>query len=311
MKPRRVYDTRVTRDVYFPLTPGAGWQVWRVSRVHWGKRFRFEVPRFEPLFLGLVLKGRVRVEGEWVEAGSVLLCGCGSERQHEADPETGAEMLICVCTGERIAEPLQERAMLLPAVLRPGHPGRLETLWTHLLDLGEGNLTEAGCIAGLLAEALCREILSDTGDTLSAADRLFLRVRQRLLETLETRPTIEALARELGVSRVYLNRVFRERAGETAFQFQQRHQMMRAMEWLQEGFSVKEVAMRLNWPDPASFSKAFSRIQGHPPGEVNRDSPMTTFPQTGSPNPSASWRGTPADTKKLSCKSGTSITRTR
>lgn len=109
MKPRRVYDTRVTRDVYFPLTPGAGWQVWRVSRVHWGRRFRFEVPTFDPLFLG-----------------SVLVCGCGSARRHEADPETGAEMLICVCTGERTAEPFAQGGLTLPMVLRPAHPERLE-----------------------------------------------------------------------------------------------------------------------------------------------------------------------------------------
>jgi AraC-like DNA-binding protein len=268
VKPRRVYDTRVTRDVYYPLTPGAGWQVWRVSRVHWGQRFRFDVPSFDPLFLGLVLKGRVRTESEWAGAGSVLLCGCGSGRHHEADPDTGAEMLICVCTGERIKEPFGERGMALPSVIRPGHPERLENLWLHLLDLGEGNLTEAGRIAGLLGEALCREILSDTGEAMSAADRLFLRTRQRLLDTLEARPTTESLSRELGVSRVYLNRIFRERAGETVFQFQQRHQMMRATEWLQEGIRVKEVAERLNWPDASSFSKAFSRVQGKPPGRM-------------------------------------------
>lgn len=268
MKQRRVYDTRVTRDVYFPMTRDADWQVWRVSRVHWGKRFRFDVPKFDPLFLGLVLKGRVRAEGAWAEAGSVLLCGCGSGRHHEADPETGSEMLICVCTGPRTAEPIAERGLALPAVIRPAHPERLENLWLHLLDLGEGNLTEAGRIAALLGEALCREILSDTGEALSAADRLFLRARQRVLDTLESRPTTEALARELGVSRVYLNRIFRERAGETLFQFQQRHQMMRATEWLQQGLSVKETASRLNWPDPGSFSKAFSRVQGKPPGSV-------------------------------------------
>lgn len=270
MKQRRVYDTRVIRDVYFPLTQGAGWQVWRVSRVHWGRRFRFEVPNFEPLFLGLVLKGRVLAGSEWVGAGGVLLCGCGSTRVHEADPETGAEMLICVCTGEGTVLPFAEQGVALPAVIRPGHPQRLEGLWLHLLDLGEGNLSAAGRIAGLLAEALCREILSDTGEAISAADRLFLRVRQRLLDTLETRPTTEALAQELGVSRVYLNRIFRERAGETVFQFQQRHHMMRAAEWLSEGLSVKEVADRLNWPEPASFSRAFSRILGKVPSQVGR-----------------------------------------
>lgn len=265
MKQRRVYDTRVARDVYFPLIREAGWQVWRVSRVHWGRRFRFEVPAFEPLFMGLVLKGRVLTEKTWAEAGSVLLCGCGSDRHHEADPETGAEMLICVCTGPEANLPFLEQEIPLPAVIRPGHPERLENLWLHLLDLGEGNLAEAGRIAGLLAEALCREMLSDSREAASAADTLFLRARQRLLDTMERRPVMAAVAQELGVSLTYMNRVFRERAGETPFQFQQRHQMMRAAEWLQEGLSVKETAERLNWPDPAGFSKAFSRIRGHPP----------------------------------------------
>ena len=242
--------------------------MWRASRVFWGPRFCFTVPQFEPLFMGLVLKGRVRDQGKWQEAGTVLCCGVGSPRDHLADPQTGAEMLICVSQGKKVTEPFARKGVPLPAVIRPAHPERLENRWNALLEIGERALPEAGHMASLLAEALCWEILSDAQIPASATESMVLRARKYLLATLEERPKMSALAAELGVSRVYLNRIFRERTGENPFQFQQRQQMLRATGYLLEGWSVKETAAQLHWPDAGSFAKAYRRIRGVCPSEA-------------------------------------------
>ena len=271
MKLNRVHDTRLLRDVYFPVSKDLpGWRVWRVSRVIWGPRFCFRVPHFEPLFLGLILKGRVRTGEDWAEAGSVLCCGAGSPRDHQADPQTGAEMLICVSQGQKVIQPFYHRGISLPVVLRPAHPERLENRWNAWLESGESARPEAGHIAGLLAEALCWEMLSEAQAPASAAEAMVQQTRKYLLATLEERPKMSTIAAELGVSRVYLNRIFREKTGETPFQFQQRQQMLRATAYLLEGWSVKETAEQLHWPDQGSFSKAYLRVRGVSPGEVGR-----------------------------------------
>ncbi|MFW5789146.1 MAG: helix-turn-helix transcriptional regulator [Spirochaetota bacterium] len=78
-------------------------------------------------------------------------------------------------------------------------------------------------------------------------------------------------ASQLGRSTDYVNRLFRQYAGETLGGFLRRQKMSRAADWLRHGeATIEEIAERLGYADRFAFSKAFSRHFGVTPGRWQR-----------------------------------------
>jgi len=52
--------------------------------------------------------------------------------------------------------------------------------------------------------------------------------------------------------------------------------MARAIQWLQSSpLSIKEIAARLAYPDPQSFSRAFRQMTGRPPSAYRSHIPFS------------------------------------
>lgn len=80
------------------------------------------------------------------------------------------------------------------------------------------------------------------------------------------RPTIEALAQRLFVSRTRLCAVFKQETGESIGAFARRRRIERAMDLLADGQrSAAEVARELGYPQQAAFSQAFKQATGLSP----------------------------------------------
>ena len=78
-------------------------------------------------------------------------------------------------------------------------------------------------------------------------------------------------AAALGLSADYVNRLFRQYAGETLGGFLRRQKMSRAADWLRHGeTTIEETAERLGYADRFAFSKAFSGHFGVTPGRWQR-----------------------------------------
>jgi AraC-like DNA-binding protein len=95
---------------------------------------------------------------------------------------------------------------------------------------------------------------------------------RRLIQAQESFPwDVNTLAKRLGVSRVYLGRVFRERLGITPSAYLQKQRLRRACELLQlPETKVSQVAQRLGFDTPSHFARAFRRACGLTPGEYQR-----------------------------------------
>jgi AraC-like DNA-binding protein len=78
---------------------------------------------------------------------------------------------------------------------------------------------------------------------------------------------IEQVARELGYSRQTLYRRLKAE-GVTFARLLDGLRRRLALRFLREGVSVKEVAYRLGFSDPAAFSRAFKRWTGSSPSEM-------------------------------------------
>jgi AraC-like DNA-binding protein/mannose-6-phosphate isomerase-like protein (cupin superfamily) len=88
-----------------------------------------------------------------------------------------------------------------------------------------------------------------------------------LLHAQPDRPwTVEALAREVGVSRAALAKRFVELVGESPIQYLAGWRMHLAQHLLQESsLGVGEIAGRVGYDSDAAFNRAFRRVVGSPP----------------------------------------------
>jgi len=229
------------------------------------------------LFCGLVLSGQLEqasgADGvHQVGPGEMVLCGAGGPRSHAVRNPQGAGILMWVALKGVAADLARSEFPPLPISFPVPEAGAMESLFVRLLEEADSGGPEVSRICACLAEALllkaaqaCRE---HTGRR-SRREQQFLRARRYVLDRLAQPLTVSRVAREVGISRVYLHRLFREYEGEPPQIWIQRHRMAFAAELLQSGGrSVKQVARTLGWDDPYAFSRSFKRFTGAPPSQM-------------------------------------------
>ncbi|MDF2721977.1 MAG: AraC family transcriptional regulator [Paenibacillus sp.] len=82
------------------------------------------------------------------------------------------------------------------------------------------------------------------------------------------RINVQNVADYIGIHRVYLSKVFTKKVGMTPMRFLEQLKMEKAMELLRTTvYTVSEVALAIGYPDPYTFTHAFSRYYDSPPGK--------------------------------------------
>jgi transcriptional regulator GlxA family with amidase domain len=97
----------------------------------------------------------------------------------------------------------------------------------------------------------------------------------RIVKMLRGRPparwSVDAMARSAGMSRTLFTTRFRATIGEPPMAYVTDLRLRRAAGYLSTTTkSVREIAHPTGYGNEASFSKAFSRLSGRPPGEYRR-----------------------------------------
>jgi len=96
--------------------------------------------------------------------------------------------------------------------------------------------------------------------------------RQLILENLSNPPTIEYLARELGLNSTKLKFLFRNAMGVPIFEFMQNERLNLASELLKNTIiPISEVAMRVGYSHSSNFTAAFKKRFGIPPSAMRRN----------------------------------------
>jgi AraC-like DNA-binding protein len=98
----------------------------------------------------------------------------------------------------------------------------------------------------------------------------------RAVAAIHRRPqeawTVASLAKAVHMSRSVFSERFSELVGTSPMQYLTRWRMHLAERWLREDrLSISEVAARLGYESGPSFSRAFKRHRGVPPGEARRN----------------------------------------
>jgi AraC family transcriptional regulator len=87
----------------------------------------------------------------------------------------------------------------------------------------------------------------------------------------EASPSLDSLARLAGISRRHLSRAFKQTSGQTIHEFVEQVRLDRAMSLLGEtDLLLKDIAYRLGFANPGSFSVAFRRSVGETPQAFRR-----------------------------------------
>lgn len=280
MKSERYFDILEKREAFVPMEARSErFAVWRVARERWGPTTRSHEPHVDTLFCGLVLSGQLQLRdgrkgARQVGPGEMLLAGAGGPRSFAAGGSEGVEMLMWVALAGVATDMARSALPPLPVSFPVRRAGAMESLFSQLLEEAAGGGPESGRVCACLAEAVllqaaraCREHMGRR----SRREEQFLRARRYVLDRLAEPLTVAGVAREMGISRVYLHRLFREYEGEGPQTWIQRHRMAFAAELLQgQARSVKEVSLAMGWGDPYAFSRSFKHFMGVPPSQMLR-----------------------------------------
>ncbi len=280
MRPEHYFDILEQSEAFVPLEARSeGFAVWRVARERWGPTTRSHEPHVDTLFCGLVLSGQLRLGHTAVgvcevRPGEMVLAGAGGCRSFAAGASEGVEIAMWVALAGVATDMARAMFPPLPVTFPLRQVGAMESLFGQLLDEAADGGPDSGRVCACLAEAVllqaaraCREHMGRR----SRREEQFLRVRRYVLDHLAEPLTVAGVAREMGISRVYLHRLFREYEGQPPQIWIQRHRMSHAASMLQEGGrTVQDVAFALGWDDPYAFSRSFKHVMGVPPSRMFR-----------------------------------------
>jgi AraC family transcriptional regulator len=129
----------------------------------------------------------------------------------------------------------------------------------------------------LIAHVLIRHAGFVSPTPVSPARNRLQRVDEFMRAHLDEPLSLEAIARETGLSRFHTLRLFKRAFGETPVRRLARLRMERAKTYLAAGDEpVTEIAFRCGYENPAHFASAFRRWTGVSPSEYRADRKVPT-----------------------------------
>jgi|GEM_PF-2639690 len=133
-------------------------------------------------------------------------------------------------------------------------------------------------------DMLVRGVADQGGPNRSDDNAVVERARAILMESLRSPPTVEQLARRIGVNQTKLKSAFRELVGLPIYEFIQRERLRLACSMLANtSLTVSQIAFTVGYNHASNFSNAFSRQFGVSPREYR--SRFELYPTLAPPGP--------------------------
>jgi AraC-like DNA-binding protein len=205
--------------------------------------------------------GRLAYGGD----GAVARLLCGGFELGQALPEEFAEILppVLVLDAQTgLARWLEPLFVLFEEESRAGAPGA-SAIFAKLADVFLTQVLRSYLAAANVESGLLRPVKPDPD---------IVRVLKLARAQLEARWTVESLAHAAGMSRTSFNSRFRAMVGEPPMSYLTRQRLSRAAGYLSTtSKSVRQIAHLVGYDNEASFTKAFRRAFGCPPGQYRRE----------------------------------------
>jgi AraC family transcriptional regulator len=171
------------------------------------------------------------------------------------------------------ASPVRLRRMFGVAVPQITH--LVKTLRAEADNQNPGGLAVVDAVTTALGHLLVRHVGIDQPQPTRLRGGLSPRARRRTLEVihsqLDSRLTIDMLAREAGLSVAHFSRAFRETMGRAPHQYLLSMRLEKARRLLEApDANLSDVAHRTGFADQAHFTRLFKRSYGITPGALVR-----------------------------------------
>jgi AraC family transcriptional regulator, alkane utilization regulator len=188
-----------------------------------------------------------------------------------------------LCGGFELCPPLpDDLAEFLPPVLtlaaETGMVRWLEPLLALLKQETQASAPGKAAILGKLADVFVAQALrsylaaADGQPRLPLPDPDIARVVKLIRARPETRWSVDGMAQSAGMSRTSFNARFRAAVGQPPMAYLTELRLRRAAGYLSTTTkNVRQVAHLAGYDNEASFSKAFSRLFGQPPGQYRHE----------------------------------------
>lgn len=173
---------------------------------------------------------------------------------------TPADQLEAVSRVEfrQVRRRIDPRAQALVALLR------------HGLDRGAIDVLEAETLALALVRRSLGERTSHMCKATYGREKLVGRTKLLLAADPGRRWTLGAIAREVGVSPVYLTQTFAQAEGVPLYRYQLQLRLARALDLIAEVDDLTMLALDLGFSSHSHFTSAFRRLYGRAPAEFQR-----------------------------------------
>ena len=202
-------------------------------------------------------------------------------RPDEAAAGTPSDVIFCGAMRFNL-EPLHPLLAMMPDLMRanelatrdPSVPALLEAMEREvaLERIGACGILArmadvlAACIIRAWVECAC----NDASGWIAAVQCPRI---GKVIAAIHTEPergwTVPALADLMGASRSSFAEAFTRTVGESPARYVAQVRMFQARRWIErEGMRITVAATRLGYDSEASFSRAFKRVIGHPPGAL-------------------------------------------
>ncbi|APR38737.1 hypothetical protein BTO02_25290 [Paraburkholderia sp. SOS3] len=262
-------------------------KVWRMTDLHDAEMLKGTYVRHtypwhshEEISLGLVLEGaidlRTRSRQGIAKAGSFTLIN--AEEAHCGTPVTGAgwrcrtihlsaHMVQSTAEDLRRYSPASSVAFLGPTFDDPAAAGELLELHRRS-EHDASSLERQSWLVTLIARLLLQH--SETAVTLPAREREPRAVelaRGYLIENLDDKVTLDALAATSGVPPFRLLRAFQQSVGLTPHAYQTQSRIRAACRLLRSQHPLADIAIATGFADQAHLTRTFKAIMGVTPGQ--------------------------------------------
>ncbi len=147
---------------------------------------------------------------------------------------------------------------------------RIMTLFQILFRVLERNYTQGNFIyiSQVLSLILSEIYFREKGDEVSRQNRHITTVIRYMYRHINENLRLEDISGELGLSKSYLNAIFRRYAGRAPIDFFIHLKMQEACKLLKStDLYIGEVSAMLGYEDPYYFSRIFKKVVGVPPRE--------------------------------------------
>lgn len=213
--------------------------------------------------------------GQWqLNEGSLVIIDCNKFHDYRTDPHAGHWTYYWIHVGGAYCRKYYETAYkngFKPHV--PGMDTELLSFFEEALEQIDYTTDVAYIRLSNAASSVFTKLIVLLNSALPSAQETIVQEAMSYMKSHYFEPlNIEALAKQLNLSKYYFIKLFARHAGMTPYYYLIHHRINEAKKLLRAtDHKVDDIAQSVGFADTSNFSRTFTKLTGMPPGEYRNN----------------------------------------